>query len=349
MVDNLFSKGGDGSALRSSCVSRLCLVVCIAISVHVLYNVGMQRSTFYGISLSRTKDNVDADVSFPSNMNEPLPLFFIYRRTKKTGSSSMLSALLNELVPLGYQPLYYHTMDMATIARMVASSFRPQRVFIAQHNSVTREDTWNRPTVIADTVRDGYLQMTSYCRHVRSVQTCDEQMVKCLKSKNALEQKNYRWAGRDQEDKETYIDAPLSSEHPALSTTMLRNFYPNVTLRIHEYNVKNSSCAEIPAIRAVYDELYSSIDEQVEMLWKRLLVLTGYPVRGDSEEGRDITVMDMLDAAERMEQTKYDFGISENRKFSSAKSDNHGQLTQTVLVWARDDSGRPTLRHKRVR
>lgn len=252
----------------------------------------------------------------------------------------MLTALLEEIRPLGYEPLYYEQgEEMDAVVRN--EWYRPtsRRLFVAEHNHVTRAYHPRRDAVIADTVRDGYDQITSYCRYVQKVRKCDgDEMLACLRNENTTLEKTYRWAGREMEDDDTYINLPLSSAHPALSTTVLRTVFPNVTLEVAMFNVKRSACARIESVEQVYNELYSALDEQVYMLRQRMLVLAGYPYKADKNYG-NIGIEDMMKEANRLEAEKHEMEDFKEYKVSRKRgySESHHELIRTMKHWTKKD------------
>lgn len=194
-------------------------------------------------------------ISRPSGSPQArLPDLFIYRRSKKTASSSMVAALLTILPPLGYTPLNYWHDHMHIIVHNEYVRPRPRRLFISEHNLVKRSHHPTRHAVIADTFRDGYSQMTAFCRHMRKQRTCNSTAItNCLQSAAALHQRTYRWCGDTHESPDTYIDLPLSSAHVALSTSVLRTVFPGVVAHVQNFNVRNATCPFSQDIRTVYD------------------------------------------------------------------------------------------------
>lgn len=286
--------------------------------------------------------NAGAGAGWPGADNSPR--LFIFRRTKKTGSSSMLTALAEALNPLGYEGIYVPAETMNVHVRNEYKRPNPRRLLISEHNRVTKAFHPTRSAVIADTVRDGYEQMTSFCRYVKKVPTCDDRLIECLRSKGALGQQTYRWAGREEEDEDTYIDLPLSSAHPALSTTVFRTVFPNATLDIQAYNVANSTCPESRELRSVYQSLYQSLDRQVLVLRRRLLVIAGYPPKVPKSHS-NYTTSDLLDAAEKMEREKYGDELSEETIATRKESIIHKNLRNVdFMVW--DVSSDGSLRVK---
>lgn len=263
-----------------------------------------------------------------------IPDLFIYRRTKKSGSSSMLTELLEILMPLGYQPLYLNEMSMDVVVRHEFIRSSPRRLLVAEHNKITRQHHPHRHAVIADTVRDGYAQITSYCRYVNHVERCDDQVINCIRDNSTLRQITYRWADRLQEDEDTYIDLPLSSAHPALSTTILRTVFPGVVVREAMYNVKSSSCADIPQIRDVYNSFYKQLDAQVLMLRRRMLQIAGHVDLVRKSQLSNTSMEELLEQAEYRERDRYsgiDFNASSNNK---GYSDVHHELILGMRHWS---------------
>lgn len=296
-------------------------------------NSSVSGSTSREYSSSKNGLNDDAFSSANWPLTENSPKLFIFRRTKKTGSSSMLSSLIEALSPLGYEGIYVRSEVMNVHVRNEFKRPHPRRLLVSEHNRVTKAFHPTRSAVIADTLRDGYEQMTSFCRYVRKVPTCDEQLIDCLRSNQALAQQTYRWAGNEEEDDDTYIDLPLSSAHPALSTTVFRTVFPNATLDTQSYNVANSTCPESRELRAVYRSLYKNLDRQVLTLRRRLLVIAGYPPRKPGSCSK-CTTSDLLDAAERIEKLKYKDQLSSEKIQSNRESLAHKILRDgDYMVW----------------
>lgn len=225
----------------------------------------------------------------------------------------MASALLDALLPLGYEPVESRDAGVG-LTKLFANLHSPigKPVFLFNHNSFTRSVTSRPDVIIMDTFRDGYQHMTSFCRDKRNFKSCEEHVADCLQNNRAvLAQRHYRWAGREEEDPDNFIDIPLSSEHPALSTTALRTVFPGVVLRIEHYRERNTTCAELKQVRDVYNKLYSGLDRQVDELRKRLLLLTEYPYTVAKEPNVSLSLAEMLDLAENIERSKYDLRMPE--------------------------------------
>lgn len=270
------------------------------------------------VSSSTHAGQVPAAAGTPAPAAEhDLPLLFIYRRSYKTGSTSMSAILSQLLVPLGYEELSYSKRLVVTALRhrVLTPAGARQRLKTMHHNFVTRDmHPAPRAVVIADTFRDGYQQMTGYCRYFHKSTDCHASessrgsVARCLASADARKIIQYRWGGRDSEDADTYVDLPLSVSHPALSTVILRSVFPNLTLPVPDrLNVNGTTCEHVPALRAVYNRYYKELDEQVRALRVRMLVLTGYhSVRG--ARAANVSLEDLLDLAEKAERQKYDRG-----------------------------------------
>lgn len=328
--------------LRSHPIYVATCIVCTSLVIHAVYLTRITAALPHTHQASNHGFEPILTAGAPNT-----PPLFIYRRTKKSGSSAMLDALIHTLKPYNYTPLYFTGSTMKAVVRAEGFSASPRRLLVAEHNTITREDYPLGHAIIADTVRDGYEQVTSFCRYVTKVKTCDQDMLECLNSEEAKSQNRYRWAGRQKEDADTYIDLPLSSAHPALSTTILRRVFPNVTLYIDNWNSANSKCPELPILRNEYFRLYSQLDQQVETLRKRMLVLAGYPfkddsvLRGDVDEKYSISFDEMLSAAEAEERKKYDITDSAKKRYGF--SDVHQSLISEIMVWSRGDNDSVTL------
>ena len=290
----------------------------LVIVANTLYVTSVSRGDV--LTSGRTSGSTAHEPVVPPNL---VPDVVIFRKTKKTGSTSGLDAIMRGLILEGYIVLHNHSNVMEDIVRAEAHRPSPRKLFVAHHNAISRAHTGNLFTVITDTVKDGFQQMTSFCRYFSKVKECDsDEMRACLRSWKG--QNWYRWAGRRKEDSETYIDLPLSSAHPALSTTVFRRVFPNITLDFPRNNALGSSCEEIPSIRKVYDEIYSELDLQVLKLRKRMLTLAGYP-----SEVQGYSIVQLLDAAERAEQTKYNLSRHKPTK-------QFGEMVDNARVTTRD-------------
>lgn len=276
------------------------------------------------------------DRSAEPAVDSPAPDVIIFRRTRKTGSSSMLEQLLKVADQYNYTALYESGLHLRTLVRAENVAMVPQRIFVAEHNTISRADTGSRRVLIVDTIADGYKQITSFCRYVPKVRVrdCEQGLEDCLRGSVAQSENRYRWAGRDQEDSETYIDIPLSVEHPALSTRAFRRVFPEAVLDVRKLNVANSSCDESTRLRAIYSEIYKELDKQVEVLQNRLLILAGYPI---SKQDSSIKTSQLLDAAEKMERINF---LKEGLSFGTYKSEkavsaDHLLLKKGQLQWVR--------------
>lgn len=230
---------------------------------------------------------------------------FIYRRSFKTGSSSMSVALYHALTREGFTAVIRDDKEARIIARSEFVRPNARKLALLYHNAMHRGYHSGTRAVVADTVRDGFDQVTSFCRTKRRVATCDDAMVHCMNSSrsNLL---TYRFAGRLLEDDDTYIDLPLSSAHRALSAAVLRTVFPNATLHVDVYNRKNTSCEESEELRAAYDSMYSELEKQNKKLLERMLVIAGYPLRKESRIDGKYSVRQLVDAAEAIERRKLD-------------------------------------------
>lgn len=317
---------------KHGCTMQFFTVLLITLATVGVVQTVLQLKTSYASTSSLTvgTHNTEGHVTKPA-----LPDVLIFRRTRKTGSSSMLEQLLKVTKRHGYVPLYESGAQLRTLVRAENAASTPMRLFVAEHNSITRADVGDRRAVIVDTVGDGYKQITSFCRYVRKVKVrdCEDGLEQCLRGNVALYENRYRWGGRDLEDEETYIDMPLSVAHPALSTKALRRVFPDVVLDVRKLNVVNSSCEESARIRNVYNELYIELDKQIEVLQKRLLLLAGYPT---ARENGSIATARVLDAAEALERARF---LKDGVRFGSYNSEkavsaDHMVLKKSQLRWA---------------
>ena len=261
----------------------------------------------------------------------------------------MLEELLRETSSHGYIPLYHAGPRMKAVVRAEGLKRYPRRLFVAEHNGVTRKDTRGRKAVIIDTFVDGYKQMTSHCRFVEKykVRHCDKELLDCLRGP-ARKERFFRWAFRKREGEDTFIDIPLSSAHPALSTTAFRHIFPLAVLNVKHRNSAGSSCPEDARIRAVYQRNYKELEQQIDELRRRLLALSGYPFNSRTS---NVSLSEMLDAAERLERQKYfreEKLVFGNHNKSWGVSDQHILLKRGEKVWGRGKNDRISLLPQRA-
>lgn len=275
-----------------------------------------------------------------------LPELFIYRRTRKTGSSSMVNALLRALVPLGYVGVKEGEHEVDTVVRNEYIRPYPRKLFVVHHNQVTKAAHPLRNAMIADTVRDGFETITSYCRQKLHIESCErDDMMSCLKAPETQAQVLYRFVNSTEETDETYINLPLSSKHRALSTSVMRTVFPNVTLHVDYYNVHESACSKSnvdPEVAQLYKELYGSFDHQITMLQKRMLGIAGFPFVADKKE--NVNLNEMMDAADLIEAPKYQF---EEARSVKGKPSEIIDILKQEQIWERDGNGKLSLKKKR--
>lgn len=279
------------------------------------------------------------------------PELFIFRRSKKTGSSSMMNAFMDILEPFGYHSLPQMPNELEDVIRNEYKKPNPRRMMVLHHNKVTKNQHPNiNKVIIVDTIRDGFKQITGYCRYMKGVKTCNGQdMIDCLRANTSQSQNRYRWAGDEIEDKNTYIDLPLASDMPALSTTVLRTVFnhPNITLNLQGFNIRGTHCNEKKDMVAkeIYDELYDELETQVFKLRKRMLVIAGYPYIADSSLRGKIDIKDMMKAANEMENEKYQIG--KVQRAPNGKSDQVKDLLRLLQAWKRDENGNLVIVQRR--
>lgn len=291
------------------------LVIILLIATFSLLQIHLTLFTKYQIGLVvkelgnfYRQENITSNIQLPSKvytMKTSFPDVVIYRRTQKTGSCSMVRPLRQNLRTYKYINVFLDSSEARLFSRAASVSNAQQRFFVSSHNNLDRSDFRRKSVIILDTFRDGYKQITSYCRHIQNVKSCDINLKNCLLNSSTLNINKYRWAGREQEDDNTYIDIPLSSAHPHLSTKALRTVFPNVSLNLGKrLNVQNTTCPEIPSLRSIYNKHYSKLEDQIIDLKKRFLIVTGYPYKFNGSES-DTLLDDLLNSAERIETENY--------------------------------------------
>lgn len=338
------------------------IFIVVALVLHALYlstqtsspsapsALSVQTSALRGVQSENAVEGTISSSSEAAEAHHPrrpgLPELFIYRRTRKTGSSSMVNALLRALVPLGYVGVKQGEDEVDPVVRNEYIRPYPRKLFVVHHNQVTKAAHPLRNAMIADTIRDGFETITSYCRQKLHIQSCErDDMISCLKAPETQAQVLYRFVNSTEETDETYIDLPLSSKHRALSTTVMRTVFPNVTLHVDYYNVHESACSKEnvdPEVAQLYNELYSAFDDQVTTLQKRMLGIAGFPFIADKRE--KVTLNDMMDAADLIEAPKYQF---EEARSVKGKPSEIIDILKQEQIWERDGNGKLSLKKKR--
>lgn len=329
---------------------------------HALQNTTTTNTADTGATSCRHGHGWPKGCGRNGHLHYHLPDLFIYRRSHKTGSSSIISFLLPELKSLGYTMLYTHGQEANNSihhAFIRPSNVRKRKLAVIEHNRVTRGYHPHRDAVIVDTVRDGFSQITSFCRYTMHVKAMchTQEMQRCLRMNRTLMEMSYRWANRQGEDSDTYIDLPLSASHPALSTTVLRTVFPSIApLKHARLHVRHSHCdAQDPRNKPLlnlYTKLYAKLEDDNLNLRKRLLTLAGYPALIDPQVERHLSIEKILDEAERMEMAKLKANgesISEEVVESShGISQAHKLILSELKRWSSDGEGRLILQGRRI-
>ena len=102
----------------------------------------------------------------------------------------------------------------------------------------------------------------------------------------------------------------------------------------------HSACPEVGELREVYEQLYGELEAQVETLRKRLLIIAGYPVAQEGGVKRDVSLSDMMNAAEKIEAKK--LSMRKSRE-SGRRSNAHEVLVHSARKWSRNDKGEPIV------
>lgn len=329
------------------------LLVSLALFIHVQY---LRSITEPVTNIPRGIPRGHRVSSNPYAARAPtdMPDLVIFRRTKKSGSSSILNALMRTLIPLGYEPIPLKNFELITGVMNEYRRAFPRKLMTVHHNKVTKSMHPNpSKVVIVDSIRDGFSQITSYCRHMRHVESCNASIIPCITGSLAQIQAKYRFVGSLEENQFTYIDLPLSSQHPALSTTVMRSVFPNIPLLpIERYNKRNTACAhDIPELKQAYDRSFVDLERQIDMLRKRMLTIAGYPVQVEKYGSPKVDINELMDAAEQLEEVKYG-GKRQARQISPYdKSQLVADLLAAVTCWTKDEVGNIGLaqRHREAR
>lgn len=290
-------------AVRADISLPVVFFIATALLTHALY--------ITHISLSPKSQPRSIPPTRPSalrTVGEPhahLPQVVIFRRSPNTASTSLSAALLPALRSFGYHIIERPSSELATIVRARLARPHAGRIAILAKSDLRKDIHPHRSVVIIDSVRDGYHQITSFCRTVLAVPACDHQMAECLESARVKNITRFRWTGDTNEDTNTYVDLPLSAAHPGLSTTIMRTVFPNITLAVDVFRQRNASCSKVPHLMRVYEQNFRYYEVQVKRLRKRMLVLAGYPSKFHKSVPDSLSLVHALAAAERLERAKY--------------------------------------------
>lgn len=119
--------------------------------------------------------------------------------------------------------LLIHNPQLNDIVWFLSNRNPPTNFLLESHNSTTRKDLHGKYFLIVDTLRDEFLEMTSYCRFTKQDSTCVQEIIDCLRDSNAMvERTTYRWENHTGESINNYIYISLSTAYLELSTTPMR-------------------------------------------------------------------------------------------------------------------------------
>lgn len=85
----------------------------------------------------------------------PLPDLIIYRRTKRSGSSSILVEMRGILEPLTYKPFHLRKTSIDVLEKQESIWPNARRIIVADYSDITRHRHPYLHAVVADTGRDG--------------------------------------------------------------------------------------------------------------------------------------------------------------------------------------------------
>lgn len=252
------------------------------------------------------------------------PVLSILRRSFSAEADRVAHALKVSLAGAGFseldKPAGMTTLDVLN------SQYRRNisiRTLVLTPNSLVRSAHPSRRAVLLSPLSDGIVDVVSHCRrqvqHTRkdehSLPACDDvDVMRCVGTSEAVSEiEHARWAHREREDADTYVDIPLSPRHPKVSTLALRSVFPEALPLIFNLPIPdNTSTAgdDCDAFTDVLFEAYSKpmrpLEQQIDYLRQRLLVIAGFPIDIDKRiktlPNVHISPSDLLDAAERIAQ-----------------------------------------------
>lgn len=248
------------------------------------------------------------------------PVLSVLRRSFSAEADRVAHALKVSLAGAGFVELEKPTG--VTTVDALNTQFRyniSTKTLVSTPNSLVRSVHPARRAILLSPVSDGIVDVVSHCRrkvqHARdsrsSFPACDDpDVVQCVGTVEAVSEiERARWAHREHEDDDTYINIPLSPRHPKVSTLALRSVFKDALPLIFDHPTSDNESSSDDNCDAFADTLldaYSKsmqpLEQQIDDLRQRLLIIAGFPVDVDKRIDIPISPSDLLDAAEGIAQ-----------------------------------------------
>lgn len=291
-------------------------VVC-AVALHTVYVSYLDRRETSHVLWTLRKG------SRPISMVDgtEVPVLSILRRSFSAEADRISHALQVSLAGAGFVEL--EKPNGMTTADALSNRFRynmSAKTLVSTPNSLLRTAHPSGRAILLSPLSDGIVDVASHCR--RQVQrsrndkhsflACDDpDVIRCVGTSEAVSEiERARWAHREYEDEETYINIPLSPRHPKVSTLALRSVFPDALPLVFDHPVLDNGSVgddcEIfdDTLFEAYSKSMRPLEQQIDTLRQRLLIIAGFPVDVDKRikdvPNAPVAPSHLLDAAERI-------------------------------------------------
>lgn len=302
--------------MRPKVLLSIVTVVC-AVALHTIYISHLDgRETIHGIW---TLQKGSRGISMVDGTE--VPVLSILRRSFSAEADRISHALRVSLAGAGFVEL--EKPNGMTTTDALSSLFRynmSAKTLVSTPNSLVRSAHPSRRALLLSPLSEGIVDVVSHCRRQvqrfhndkHSFPACDDpDVVRCVGTSEAVSEiERARWAHRDYEDEETYINVPLSPRHPKVSTLALRSVFPDALPLVFDHPVFDNEPVgddcEIfdDTLFEAYSKSMRPLEQQIDTLRQRLLIIAGFPVDVDKRikgvQNATVPPSDLLDAAERI-------------------------------------------------
>lgn len=311
---------GNGEARRALSIPTIALIV-PALLMHVSFLkhlLDKHQSPTFLVKLDDTSVSVTPTITDGRDNTPPL---VIYRHTSSRRSARILRGLSSTLQYVGYTTVHVGAdvtdEHIAARFRKPPSSYlsntpEPKLLVVSQHR-LTRRAHPERRAVIAAGIVTSLTDLLSYCVSTlphAPIDCEDEVLSSCVRDASKSEDiVSNRYGPNTTHNADDYVDMPLASSHPVLSTAVLRLVFPEAPLMQFRGEIplgELSDVAEIPECtkpqrEKLSDDMESATDVLVNMrvaMIRQFLIMAGYPCVSKGKP--EVTLEAMLDTAEEM-------------------------------------------------
>lgn len=238
------------------------------------------------------------------------PNIILYQDPSYMETSKMKMELMDDAKSQNYVPVFGKDQEIVSTVRAALLSSKKKRFFVHTNSTLSRASFPGLKVVTVKTILDGFLQMKLFCRIVRSISKCDIEMESCVGSIAFQREASKRWNSQPFDyNYNNYVDLPLSPMYPAISTAIVRTILRHTPMFSRSTYEDNNLCADNRALRSAYEKSASLLDNEVDMMKERMVVISGYTVK---REQTNVTTDDILEHIEKeklREVMEIDMGI----------------------------------------